>query len=148
MADTRRTTGHHFGPAHRVKGEPTGAPRNYSAHTHARVPLPPLLRSVGQWTAIRSCSEGAACPILEPFRAKKPLGIDGDAELTGKPVGFALSRAESLRTASNNGVDVLSQWANGRSRSGIGLSHVFAALPAPSANDERNVCRHGKAFGT
>jgi len=25
---------------------------------------------------------------------------------------------------------------------------VFAALPAPLANDERNVCRHGNARGT
>jgi len=27
----------------------------------------------------------------------------------------------------------------------IGLTHVFAALPAPAANDERNASRHGNA---
>jgi hypothetical protein len=49
---------------------------------------------------------------LSPLCAKQPFGIEGDGELAGKPVGFAVSRAKSLRTASNNGVDVLSQWAD------------------------------------
>jgi hypothetical protein len=74
-------------------------------------------------------------------------GIEGDGELAGKPVGFALSRAKSLGTASNNGVDVLSQWADRGPRCAIGFSHVFAALPAPSTKDDGNGSRHENALG-
>ena len=43
MADTRLSTGHHFGPAHRVVAEPIDTPSDCNARAHARGPLPALL---------------------------------------------------------------------------------------------------------
>jgi hypothetical protein len=130
MSHASRTTCHHLGAAHCVRAEPMGAPYNRGAHAHARVPLPPLPRSISQWKAVCSCSKGTAGPLLQPFRADEPLGIQGDAKLTRQPVSLTLRRSETRGSALDSVVDERRECAHAVWSGGSGESITFSFTPA------------------